>query len=67
VIEMALRIDMGHTLDKFQGNCDLGECFCDVKCRHGHKTRLCNLGRGHNVACDTCRTYIFVGVNLVSC
>ena len=50
----------------FRGNFDLGECFCDVKCRHGHPTRLFNLGRGHYVACDTCRTYIFVGANLSS-
>ena len=50
-----------------EGNFDLGECFCDVKCIHGHKTRLFNLGRGHYVACDMCRTYIFVGANLISC
>ena len=49
------------------GNFDLGECFCEVKCIHGHKTRLFNLGRGHYVACDTCRSYIAVGANLMSC
>jgi hypothetical protein len=26
-----------------------------------------NIGRGHYVACDTCRSYIFVGSNLTSC
>ncbi len=48
------------------GNFDMGECFCDVGCRHGHKTRLFNIGRGHYVACDTCRTFISVGSNLMS-
>jgi hypothetical protein len=48
-----------------QGNFDMGECFCDIKCRHGHPTRLFNIGRGHYVACDACRTYIFVGSNLM--
>jgi len=28
--------------------------------------RLFNIGRGHFIACDTCRTYIFVGSNLMS-
>ena len=50
----------------FAGNFDLGECFCDVKCRFGHETRLFNIGRGHYVACDTCRTFVFVGSNLLS-
>jgi hypothetical protein len=49
------------------GNFLLGDFFGDVTCRHGHKTRLFNLGRGHYVACDECRTYIFVGANLMSC
>jgi len=48
------------------GDFVLGECFADVKCRHGHETRLFNIGRGHFVACDTCRTYIHVGSNLMS-
>jgi hypothetical protein len=48
------------------GNFLLGTFFGDVTCRHGHKTRLFNLGRGHYVACDECRTYIFVGSNLMS-
>ena len=48
------------------GNFDLGECFCDVKCRHGYETRLFNIGRGHYIACDTCRTFMFVGSNLMS-
>ena len=48
------------------GNFDLGECFCDVTCRHGHRTRLFNIGRGHFVACDECKTYMFAGSNLMS-
>jgi hypothetical protein len=63
---MAPRIDKGYTSGSFLGNFDLGECFCDVKCRYGHKVRLFNISRGHYVACDTCRTYIFVGANLMS-
>jgi len=47
------------------GNMDLGECFCEVKCRLGHETRLFNIGRGHFVVCDTCRTYVCVGSNLL--
>ena len=49
------------------GNFAIGEFFADVKCRFGHETRLFNLGRGHYVACDECRSYIFVGSNLMSC
>jgi len=49
------------------GNFDTGECFADVRCRFGHKTRLFNIGRGHYIACDECRTYIFVGSNLTNC
>ena len=48
------------------GNFDMGECFCDVRCVHGHEVRMFNIGRGHFVACDKCRTYIFVGANLKS-
>ena len=48
------------------GNFDFGVCFCDVRCRHGHETRLFNIGRGHYVACDSCRTFVFVGSNLMS-
>jgi hypothetical protein len=47
------------------GNFDMGECFADVTCIHGHRTRLFNIGRDHYVACDTCRTYIHVGANLM--
>ena len=49
-----------------EGNFELGEFFGDVKCRFGHRTRLFNISRGHYVACDRCRTYIFVGANLMS-
>jgi len=52
--------------EKCVGNFVLGECFADVKCCHGHETRLFNIGRGHFVACDRCRTYIHVGSNLMS-
>jgi hypothetical protein len=45
----------------------LGDFFGDIKCRHGHQTRLFNIGRGHYVACDECKTYIYVGSNLISC
>lgn len=43
------------------GNFDMGECFCEVKCIHGHETRLFYIGRAHFAACDTCRMYIWVG------
>ena len=49
------------------GNFDLGECFCDARCCYGHQTRFFNIGRGHYLACDICRTFIFLGSNLVSC
>ena len=48
------------------GNFDMGDCFCDVRCVHGHEVRMFNIGRGHFVACDKCRTYISVGANLKS-
>jgi len=48
------------------GNFDLGKCVCQVKCKHGHETRLINIGRAHFVACDTRRTCIWVGSNLIS-
>ena len=48
------------------GNFVVGEFFGDVKCRHGHEVRLFNIGRGHFVACDRCRTYMHVGSNLMS-
>jgi hypothetical protein len=48
------------------GNFVIGSFFGDVRCRYGHETRLFNIGRGHFVACDTCRTYIHVGSNLMS-
>ena len=49
-----------------KGNFDMGAFFGDVTCIHGHKTRLFNIGRGHYVACDKCRSYISVGANLMS-
>ena len=48
------------------GNFVIGDSFADVRCRLSHKTRLFNIGRGHYVACDECRSYIFVGSNLMS-
>ena len=59
--------DQGSAAERLLSNFDLGEFFGDVSCRYGHKTRLFNIDRGHYVACDTCRTYIFVGSNLFSC
>ena len=50
------------TIDNFK----IGDFFADVKCRFGHDVRMFNIMRGHFVACDTCRTYIFVGSNLMS-
>lgn len=47
-------------------NFDMGECFCDVRCVHGHATRMLNIGREHYVACDSCRTCVHVGSNLTS-
>jgi len=52
--------------DAVVGNFLLGEWFGAVRCRHGHETRLFNIGRGHFVACDRCHTYLFVGSNLMS-
>ena len=54
------------TSKKTLGNFYLGESFADVRCLWGHKVRLFNFGRCHYVACDSCRTYIFVGANLMS-
>jgi hypothetical protein len=51
---------------RLAGNLDMGECFCEVRCRPGHETRLFNIGRAHFVACDACRTYVWVGSNLMS-
>ena len=48
------------------GNFIMGDCFCETRCCHGHDVRFFNLGRGHYVACDTCKSYIFVGSNLIS-
>ena len=45
----------------------MGDFFGAVKCRYGHPVRLFNISRGHFVACDECRTYVFVGSNLMSC
>ena len=51
---------------RIAANFDRWECFCDVRCFYGHATRLFNIHRGHYVACDKCRTYMFVGSNLMS-
>lgn len=58
--------DSRRTPERFRGNFRLGDFFGDVSCRYGHTVRLFNIGRCHYVACDTCRTYIFVGANLMS-
>jgi len=64
---MADALPLAAERGKVAGNFILGECFCDVRCRHGHETRFFNIGRGHYMACDVCRTFIFLGSNLVSC
>ena len=56
-----------HTPTELKANFDMGTFFGDVRCIHGHKTRLFNIGRGHYVACYKCRSYVFVGANLMSC
>lgn len=58
--------DKDSTSEKMRGNFYLGEFFGDVRCLFGHEVRLFNIGRCHYVACDSCRTYIFVGANLMS-
>jgi len=52
--------------ESIRGNFAVGTCFGDVRCVHGHPVRLFNIRRGHWVACDRCRTYIYVGSNLMS-
>ena len=47
------------------GNFVIGDFFADVKCRFSHEVRMFNIGRGHFIACDKCKTYIFVGSNLM--
>jgi hypothetical protein len=56
----------GSASESCTGNLLLGECFADIRCRHGHEVRLFNIGRDHFVACDSCRTYMHVGSNLMS-
>lgn len=48
------------------GNFCMGQCFADIRCMYGHRTRLFNIGRDHYVACDECRAYIWFGSNLMS-
>ena len=52
--------------DSVVGNFLMGDFFGAVRCRHGHPVRLFNIGRGHFVACDECRTCVLVGSNLMS-
>ncbi|MFC1765393.1 hypothetical protein ACFL6U_25395 [Planctomycetota bacterium] len=52
--------------DNTAGNFILGQWFGEVRCLHGHKTRLFNIGRDHFVACDNCRSFLHVGSNLMS-
>ena len=47
-------------------NFELGECLTEVKCKYGHEIRFFNISRGHYAACDKCRTFIFLGSNLIS-
>ena len=61
-----VQVPGSETSEGCRGNFVLGDFFGAVRCCHGHKTRLFNIHRGHYVACDECRTYIFVGANLMS-
>ena len=65
-LDLVLRDRESKMSERCSGNFFLGECFADIKCRHGHSTRLFNVGRDHFVACDSCRTFIHVGSNLMS-
>jgi len=49
-----------------RGNFVAGDCIWDTRCRHGHETRMFNINRGHYIACDECKTYLFLGSNLAS-
>ena len=51
---------------RIAGNFLMGDFFGDVRCRYGHPIRGFNIGRGHFIACDDCRTYTMVGSNLMS-
>jgi len=50
-----------------RGNFVLGDVFGVISCRYGHEIRVFNIGRGHFAACDSCRTYTFLGANMMSC
>jgi hypothetical protein len=43
-----------HTTETI-GNFDMGKWFGDVRCRHGHPTRLFKIFRSHHVACNACK------------
>lgn len=57
---------MNHRTLRLAANFDLGEYFCDVRCRYGHATRLFRMRQNHYVAYDVCRTCMFVVSNLMS-
>ena len=63
---MGEQSDEAHQSEDIRGNFAVGVCFGEVRCVHGHPVRLFNIRRGHWVACDRCRTYIYVGSNLMS-
>lgn len=50
----------------FLGSLCLGDYLSDGRCLHGHRIWFFNIGRGHFGACDSCRTEMFLGGNLVS-
>ena len=50
-----------------RGNFVLGDVFGVVRCRYGHEIRVFNTRRAHFAACDRCRTYIWLGANMMSC
>ena len=47
-------------------NFSMGQCWCDVSCKHGHPVRMMNIKRNHYIVCDTCRTFVWIGSNLSS-
>ena len=63
---LASRIPRHISASRVAGNFLMGDFFGDVRCRYGHPIRGFNIGRGHFVACDGCRTYTMVGSNLMS-
>ena len=56
-----------NTSGEVRGNFLLGDVFGVVRCRYGHEVRVFNIRRAHFAACDRCRTYVWLGANMMSC